>query len=153
MRVEEQERVGQGLALGSWSRPLSRSLGARWNRCAERVSRQKGVCAAAELAQMYCHFTLEATQGQISSPISRRCYLREVAFEWELTQETIHLPLACLQGGVHLSGPANESRKRAFSSHQRCTPARISRVHLYFWYQDAGSGVVQVQIRPNPLRI
>ena len=31
--------------------------------------------------------------------ISRRCYLREAAFEWELTKETICLPLGCLQGG------------------------------------------------------
>ena len=31
--------------------------------------------------------------------ISHRCYLREVAFEWELTKETIYLPLGCLQGG------------------------------------------------------
>ena len=30
--------------------------------------------------------------------ISHRCCLREVAFEWELTKETIHLPLGCLQG-------------------------------------------------------
>ena len=31
--------------------------------------------------------------------ISHRCYLFEVAFVWELTKETIHLPLGCLQGG------------------------------------------------------
>ena len=31
--------------------------------------------------------------------ISHRCYLWEVAFEWELTKETIYLPLGCLQGG------------------------------------------------------
>ena len=31
--------------------------------------------------------------------ISYRCYLREVASEWELTRETIYLPLGCLQGG------------------------------------------------------
>ena len=30
--------------------------------------------------------------------ISRRCYLFEAAFEWELTRETVHLPLSCLQG-------------------------------------------------------
>jgi hypothetical protein len=29
----------------------------------------------------------------------RRCHLFEVAFAWELTKETIHLPLGCLQGG------------------------------------------------------
>ena len=32
--------------------------------------------------------------------ISHRCHLFEVAFVWELTAETIHLPLGCLQGGV-----------------------------------------------------
>ena len=32
--------------------------------------------------------------------ISHRCYLFEVAFEWELTKETIDLPLGCLQGGT-----------------------------------------------------
>ena len=31
--------------------------------------------------------------------ISHRCYLFDVAFVWELTKETIHLPLSCLQGG------------------------------------------------------
>ena len=31
--------------------------------------------------------------------ISHRCYLQEVAFEWELTKETIYLSLGCLQGG------------------------------------------------------
>ena len=31
--------------------------------------------------------------------ISHRCFLFEVAFLWELTKETIHLPLGCLQGG------------------------------------------------------
>ena len=31
--------------------------------------------------------------------ISHRCHLREVAFEWELTKETIYLALSCLQGG------------------------------------------------------
>ena len=31
--------------------------------------------------------------------ISHRCYLFEVAFVWELTKETIVLPLGCLQGG------------------------------------------------------
>ena len=31
--------------------------------------------------------------------ISHRCYLREAAFQWELTKATIDLPLGCLQGG------------------------------------------------------
>ena len=37
--------------------------------------------------------------------ISHRCYARELAFEWELTNETIHLPLGCLQGGFQLACP------------------------------------------------
>ena len=32
--------------------------------------------------------------------ISHRCHLQQVSFEWELTQETIYLPLGCLQGGL-----------------------------------------------------
>ena len=31
--------------------------------------------------------------------ISHRCHLLEVAFVWDLTEETINLPLGCLQGG------------------------------------------------------
>jgi len=31
--------------------------------------------------------------------ISHRCHPILVAFVWELTEETIHLPLGCLQGG------------------------------------------------------
>ena len=31
--------------------------------------------------------------------ISHRCHLFEVAIVWELTKETIHLPLGYLQGG------------------------------------------------------
>ena len=35
--------------------------------------------------------------------IFHRCYFREVAFERELNEETIYLPLGCLQGGVQSS--------------------------------------------------
>jgi len=34
---------------------------------------------------------------------SHRCHLFEVAFLWELTEKTIHLPLGCLQGGERRS--------------------------------------------------
>ena len=30
---------------------------------------------------------------------SHRCHLVEMAFVWELTEETIHVPMGCLQGG------------------------------------------------------
>ena len=38
-------------------------------------------------------------QGANFKSISRRCYLREVAFECKLAKETMYLPLGCLQGG------------------------------------------------------
>ena len=44
--------------------------------------------------------TLEATQGQILSQSHHRCCLREVAFEWELTEETIYSPLGGRRGGL-----------------------------------------------------
>jgi len=52
-----------------------------------------------------CHEVLSPRLRPGGSPganlksISHRCHLREKAFEWELTEETIHLPLGCLQGG------------------------------------------------------
>ena len=33
--------------------------------------------------------------------ISHRCHLFEAAFVWELTKETIVMPLGCLQGGIN----------------------------------------------------
>ena len=36
--------------------------------------------------------------------ISYGRHLFEVAFVWTLTQETIHLPLGCLQGGIPTLG-------------------------------------------------
>jgi len=42
---------------------------------------------------------LEATQGQIPSQSPTDAASGGVAFEWELTEETIFLPLGCLQGG------------------------------------------------------
>ena len=38
--------------------------------------------------------------GENLKSVFHRCYLREVAFECELTQEIFYLPLGCLQGGV-----------------------------------------------------
>ena len=50
--------------------------------------------------------------------IFHRCYLREVAFECELTKETIYLPLGCLQGGCvpTAATPDQIASLRRFSS-------------------------------------
>ena len=37
--------------------------------------------------------------GANLSSISHRCYLFDIAFVWELTEDTIVLPLGCLLGG------------------------------------------------------
>ena len=42
--------------------------------------------------------------------ISHRCHPILVAFVWELTKETIHLPLGCLQGGSSLKYGVQEER-------------------------------------------
>ena len=34
--------------------------------------------------------------------ISHRCHPILVAFAWQVTKETINLPLECLQGGTHV---------------------------------------------------
>ena len=47
--------------------------------------------------------TLEVTLGRIVSQISHIYHPILVAVEWELTKETIKLPLGCLQGGQSLS--------------------------------------------------
>jgi len=47
--------------------------------------------------------------GANLTSISNRCYLREAAFKWELTKETIHLPLGCLQDGVGIAWSAPSS--------------------------------------------
>jgi len=47
------------------------------------------------VASHHCRVVLRA---DLKSIVYRR-RLFEVAFVWELTEETIHLPLGCLQGG------------------------------------------------------
>jgi hypothetical protein len=76
------------------------------------------------LSSQSVHTTKLATLGALGTDVSRpaamgtmltanpksisyRCSLREVAFERELTEETIYLPLGCLQGGgADVSRPA-----------------------------------------------
>ena len=47
-----------------------------------------------------------ASPGANRKSISHGCYLREEAFEWELTKETIYLPRCCLQGGCKCESEA-----------------------------------------------
>ena len=48
--------------------------------------------------------------------ISHRCHPILVAFVWELTKETIHLPLGCLQGGCADAAPSLRRKEAAVPS-------------------------------------
>ena len=50
--------------------------------------------------------------------ISHRCHLFEVTFVWELTKETIVLPLGWLQGGPAYHTAANLSHATLVGVHQ-----------------------------------
>ena len=79
-----------------WWPPRSLRL-APWSSPTRSAPSAQGACA---LACKENH--PGGNPGANLKSISHRCYLREVAFEWELTRETIYLPLGCLQGGSSL---------------------------------------------------
>ena len=53
--------------------------------------------------------------------ISRKCYLFEVALLWELTEETITLPLSCLQGGLLAHSAQRHREYQGAVTPQTCT--------------------------------
>ena len=61
--------------------------------------------------------------------ISHKCHLFEVAFVWELTEETIHLPLGWLQGGyqggIRFEQAAHQNKNT--TSDQPCMGRRVCR--------------------------
>ena len=62
------------------------------------------------------------SSGANLKSISHGCYLREVAFQWKLTKETVYLPLCCLQGGLLLfikDAPADVRRSRGKTPERR----------------------------------
>jgi len=70
-----------------------------------RTRQQSGEITQDQYDQVITH--PGGNPGANLKSISHRCYLLEVAFVWELTKETIVLPLGCLQGGLpRASSPA-----------------------------------------------
>jgi len=60
--------------------------------------------------------------GANLKPISHRCHPILVAFVWELTKETIDLPLGCLQGGSQpCPTPVAPNRTRVLASRSSLT--------------------------------
>ena len=70
--------------------------------------------------------------GSNLKSIAHRCYLFEVAFVWELTKETIVLPLGCLQGGGRAGGgPAVLCARRQESDFTNTKATLQTRKRLY----------------------
>ena len=73
--------------------------------------------------------------------ISHRFHLREFAFEWELTKETIVLPLGCIQG---LPLPPRDWLYHSYLTQsafkvvlQKSTPTRIRQLILHISHSKA----------------
>ena len=66
--------------------------------------------------------------GAILETISHRCYLREVAFEWELTKEAIRLPLGWFWI-IHEKWPIRGTHKDVCA-----LDVRASQVDYCFYY-------------------
>ena len=61
--------------------------------------------------------------GENLKSISHRCHPILVAFVWELSKETIHLPLGCLQGGAQAAHRlACGGQRRSSHCHPVATP-------------------------------
>jgi len=81
--------------------------------------------------------------------ISHRCYLEEVAFAWELTKETIVLPLGCLHGGemsertastatsVPTARPPHVEFRGVWSQSSLCWVVRPPHPHTFVLVDDA----------------
>ena len=63
-----------------------------------------------------CHIHPGGNPGANLRSISHRCHPILVAFVWELTKGTIHLPLGCLQGGVISSQPGQLCHIQRFNN-------------------------------------
>ena len=59
----------------------------------------RGPCACCDDHLVLSHTHPGGNPGATLKSISHRCHLFEVVFVWELTEETRHLLLGCLQGG------------------------------------------------------
>ena len=68
--------------------------------------------------------------------ISHRCYSFEVAFVWELTEETIDLPLGCLHGGVCSERCVGERVARGYRQ-----VAGLREGHAAYCRRGGGGGV------------
>jgi len=65
-----------------------------------RLSHAGWTCIRSIHFEWLALLTPGGTPGANLKSISNRCYLREVAFEWKWTKETIYFPTGGLQGGL-----------------------------------------------------
>jgi len=75
------------------------SCATTWRRCARWTPRRSAPSSSLPPTRwVFCPHP-GGNPGANLKSISHRCHPILVAFVWELTKETIHLPLGCLQGG------------------------------------------------------
>ena len=72
--------------------------------CGRRVAGQRALSCSVGVSSSFGASRPGGSPGANFRSISDRCHPILVAFVWELTQETIKLPLGCLQGGCRLPG-------------------------------------------------
>ena len=78
-------------------------------RIGQERTRLAAVRSLLGVGRLWCPQTLRKSNRPGGNPganlksMTHRFYLREIAFEWELTKETINFPLGRLQGGTALN--------------------------------------------------
>ena len=73
-------------------------------------ARASTTCSSSSCVKLAPHHP-RGNPGASLQSISHRCQLREVAFEWGLTKETIYLPQGCFQGGVRFRAKREQLEK------------------------------------------
>ena len=106
-----------------WRMPVNRLLPWSPSVCVGKRSNQSTFAKSIDFCHCFLVFANRATDAKTAlarnhpggnpwanlKSMSHRCHLMLVAFVWELTKGTIHLPLGCLQGGARRGAWANGS--------------------------------------------
>jgi len=107
--VREREREGEEVHRERRSRAQA------WRRWSQSFPGPPRICELLGISYWGAGNHPGGNPGANRKSLSHGCYLREVAFEWELTNETIYLPLGCLQHGADGPNRAQDRRVSAIS--------------------------------------
>ena len=82
---------------------------------------------------------------------SNRCHLREVAFEWQLTEGAIYLPMGCHQGGLAELKTVRVVRA-SNRSNRSCRSFRIFALPTFVQTPDARRNFSEIVLTPEARR-